>query len=270
MIPVRSGHVWAGQGFNSLGQCFQSPHWQPLPHILIISTPTALRSVVGNTLCPWDCVFVSGTEVSMKSGAVCPGIWGRSGFLCRWKGRVALLGAEGKVCAPRWEEADLGSPPILPLEFSELPAGMMLHIAAGCVKDSALRRIRGLLSMFSHTWNFRSLLPNQSVPRYMLSFVFLSFIYCGLLPLFPCPPHQLSLCVSLFPSSVVMEHSLRKQFRNLWMLVNVKISAMATLLYEHPNMTLRDPHCGLTRFPQQHCFLIKSECCLLSRRQGAE
>lgn len=95
-FPVRSGHVWAGQGFNSLGQYFQSPHWQPLPHVLIISTPTALRSVVGNTLCPWDCVFVSGREVSMKLGAVCPGIWGRSGFLCRWKGRVALSGAEVK------------------------------------------------------------------------------------------------------------------------------------------------------------------------------
>lgn len=67
------------------------------------------------------------------------------------EGEGGLVRGRGKVCAPRWEEADLGSSQSLPLEFSELPAGMMLHIAAGCVKASAPRSIRGLLSMFSHT-----------------------------------------------------------------------------------------------------------------------
>lgn len=67
-VPIRSGHV-------SLGQYFRSAHWQPLPRVLIIPAPAALGCVVGNTLCPWDFVFVFCREVSMKLGAVSPGRW---------------------------------------------------------------------------------------------------------------------------------------------------------------------------------------------------
>lgn len=116
----------------------------------------------------------------MKLGAVSPGRWrGESGFLCRWEERVALSGAEGEVYTLKWGEAVLGPPQSLPLEFSEVPAGTTLHIAAACVKASALSSVAGQLCMFPHIWNFRSLLPNQRVARYAPSFVLLCFIYCA-------------------------------------------------------------------------------------------
>lgn len=39
-----------------------------LPVYLLIPAPAALRSVVGKSLCLWDCVFESCREISMKLG----------------------------------------------------------------------------------------------------------------------------------------------------------------------------------------------------------
>lgn len=161
MVPIRAGHVWAG-----------STLW-----VSTFRLPTATQAQCPPNPCSC-CPEVSGWQIFIPSWlclrvlqkgfhgvgwTVDPGGWGVSGLLCRWE-KVAWSEAKGEVCAQRWGEAALGSPQSLSLEFSELPTGMLLYIAADHVPWG---QIPGLFSTSPCTWDFRSVLPNQHLPRYL-------------------------------------------------------------------------------------------------------
>lgn len=84
------------------GSVLSDSRLPPRPGVLLSPAPAVLRSLVGISSYPPDCVFESCRKVFMESGE----LWtqedeGVSGLLCRWE-KVALSEAKGEVCAQMW------------------------------------------------------------------------------------------------------------------------------------------------------------------------